>query len=129
MENTSGHLIMRDPRHTKGTAFSKEEREKLGLEGLLPINIETMETQILRVNEQLEQFDTPISKYIYLSQLQDINETLYFKTIMSDPAKYLPLVYTPTVGEACEKFGHIARSSKGLFISINQKGRIKRILR
>jgi len=129
MENKSGHLILRDPRNTKGTAFSKEEREKLGLEGLLPINIETMETQILRVNGQLEQFDTAISKYIYLSQLQDINETLYFKTIMSEPAKYLPLVYTPTVGEACEKFGHIARRPKGLFISINQKGRIKTILK
>ena len=129
MENKSGHLILRDPRNTKGTAFSKEEREKLGLEGLLPINIETMETQILRVNGQLEQFKTPINKYIYLSQLQDINETLYFKTIMSDPAKYLPIVYTPTVGEACEKFGHIARSPKGLFISINQKGRIKNILK
>jgi len=129
MENKSGHLVLRDSRKTKGTAFSLEEREKLGLEGLLPINIENMETQILRIQGQLKQFETPISKYIYLSQLQDTNETLYFKTIMSDPAKYLPIVYTPTVGEACEKFGHIARSPKGLFISINQKGRIKTILK
>ena len=129
MENVSGHLVLRDSRNTKGTAFTKEEREELGLEGLLPINVETMETQILRIQEQLNQFDTPIGKYTYLSQLQDTNETLYFKTIMSDPATYLPIVYTPTVGEACEKFGHIARSPKGLFISINQKGRVKKILR
>lgn len=129
MENKSGYLLLRNSRENKGTAFSKEERENLGLEGLLPIHIETMETQILRVNEQLDQFDTPISKYIFLSQLQDINETLYFRTIMRAPATYLPIVYTPTVGEACEKFGHIARSPKGLFISINQKGRIKTILR
>lgn len=129
MKENKGYSLMRNPRHNKGTAFSQAERMKFGLEGLLPDGIENMETQILRVNEQLEHFEHPINKYIYLSQLLDTNETLFFKTIISEPAKYLPLVYTPTVGEACERFGHISRRPRGLFISINQKGHIKNILK
>lgn len=128
MEEKVGYSLLRNPRYNKGTAFTPEERKNCGLEGLLPINVETMETQIVRVNMQLENIVAPINKYIYLSQLQDTNETLFYKTIISEPAKFLPLVYTPTVGEACEKFGHIARRSKGLFISIDQKDRIKEIL-
>jgi len=129
MKNSIGKELMRNPRYNKGTAFSQEEREKYGLEGLLPINIETVEIQISRVMRQLKEYKTPIEKYIYLSQLQDINETLYYKVIMSEPATFLPLVYTPTVGEACEKFGHIARSPKGLFIAITQKDRIRTLLK
>ena len=79
----------------------------------------------MRVNEQLENIDTPINKYIYLANMLDSNETLFFKTIISDPEKFLPLVYTPTVGEACQRFGHIARKPRGLFISIDQKDHIK----
>jgi malate dehydrogenase (oxaloacetate-decarboxylating)(NADP+) len=129
VKESTGYSKLRNPRYNKGTAFSPEERERYNLEGLLPVNVESMETQILRINGQLENIDTPINKYIYLSQLQDINETLYYKTIISQPAKFLPLVYTPTVGEACERFGHIARSPKGLFISITQKDGIRTILR
>jgi malate dehydrogenase (oxaloacetate-decarboxylating)(NADP+) len=129
MKESNGLSMLRNPRHNKGTAFIQEEREKYGLEGLLPDTVETMETQILRVKEQLENFEIPINKYIYLSGLLDTNETLFFKTIISEPAKFLPLVYTPTVGEACERFGHIARRPRGLFISINQKGHIKNILK
>jgi malate dehydrogenase (oxaloacetate-decarboxylating)(NADP+) len=124
----NGYSLLRDAHQNKGTAFTKEERQKYGLDGLLPENIESMETQILRVNGQLEQFEKPINKYIYLMSLLDINETLFFKTVISKPSKYLPLVYTPTVGEACERFGHIARRPRGLFISINQKDHIKEIL-
>src|SRR5215204_6743735 len=113
MDNT-GYSLLRDPRNNKGTAFTLEERKKYGLEGILPDKIETIETQILRVNEQLDSFDSAINKYIYLTNLLDSNETLFFRTIISDPAKYLPLVYTPTVGEACERFGHIARRPRGL---------------
>lgn len=128
MENT-GYRLLRDPRNNKGTAFTMEERKKYGLLGILPDAIETIETQIMRVNEQLESVESPINKYIYLSNLLDSNETLFFKTIISDPAKFLPLVYTPTVGEACQRFGHIARKPRGLFISIEQKGNIREILR
>ncbi len=129
MEEATGYSLLRNPRTNKGNAFTKEERKKYGLEGIIPDTIETIETQILRVNEQLESFDTPINKYIYLNHLLDSNETLFFRTIISNPAKFLPLVYTPTVGEACQRFGHIARRPRGLFISIEQKGNIKSILK
>lgn len=129
MEDNIGYSMLRNPRHNKGTAFTQEEREKYGLVGLLPDKIETLETQILRVEEQLENFDKPINKYIYLMQLLETNETLFFKTIISEPAKFLPLVYTPTVGQACQEFGHISRRQRGLFISIEQKDHIKEILR
>jgi malate dehydrogenase (oxaloacetate-decarboxylating)(NADP+) len=122
-------LILRDPRRNKGTAFTVEERQKYGLTGLLPDVVETMETQIKRVHIQLDNFERPIQKYIYLTGLLDSNETLFFKTIISEPAKYLPLVYTPTVGEACERFGHITRQARALFISIEQKDHIKQLLK
>src|SRR5436190_23442878 len=96
----SGYSLLRDPRKNKGTAFTEEERRKYGLEGILPDVVESIETQILRVNVQLNGVESPINKYIYLTNLLETNETLFFKTIISDPAKFLPLVYTPTVGEA-----------------------------
>lgn len=129
MKENTGYELLRNPRLNKGTAFTLEERMLYGLEGLLPAQVETLETQMLRVNEQLNQIDLPIHKYSYLTNLLETNETLFFNLIMNDPAKFLPLVYTPTVGEACEKFGHISRRLRGLFISIDQKDRIKEILR
>ncbi|WP_281299046.1 NAD-dependent malic enzyme [Flavobacterium limnophilum] len=129
MEENIGYSMLRNPRYNKGTAFTYEEREKYGIKGLLPDKIETIETQILRVEEQLENFEKPINKYIYLMQLLETNETLFFKTIISEPAKFLPLVYTPTVGQACQELGHILRRPRGLFISIDQKDHIKEILR
>jgi malate dehydrogenase (oxaloacetate-decarboxylating)(NADP+) len=128
MIETEGYSLLRDPRKNKGTAFTLEERKKYGLEGLLPHAIESLETQMLRVNEQINLIDLPINKYIYLTQLLETNETLFFNLIINDPAKYLPLVYTPTVGEACEKLGHISRRVRGLFISIKQKDHIREIL-
>jgi malate dehydrogenase (oxaloacetate-decarboxylating)(NADP+) len=131
MEKTfaKGYYLLYDPNNNKGTAFTKAEREVYGLEGLLPENIESLENQIRRVDRQLEHFDKPINKYMYLMNLLDNNVTLFFKTIISKPSKYLPLVYTPTVGEACQKFGLLATRPRALFISINQKDRIKEILR
>jgi malate dehydrogenase (oxaloacetate-decarboxylating)(NADP+) len=128
MNEKTGYSLIRDPRKNKGTAFTIEERKKYRLEGLLPAQVETLETQMLRINGQLNQIDLPIHKYSYLTNLLDTNETLFFNLIINDPAKFLPLVYTPTVGEACEKFGHIARRVRGLFISIEQKDHIKEIL-
>jgi malate dehydrogenase (oxaloacetate-decarboxylating)(NADP+) len=129
MEDSTGYSLLRNPRLNKGTAFTLEEREKYGLQGMLPIAIETIETQIIRIQEQLENFEKPIDKYIYLMQLLENNETLFFKTISSEPAKFLPLVYTPTVGEACQKFGQVSRRPRGLIIPITQKNHIKEILR
>ena len=129
MQELKAYSLLYNPRKNKGTAFTKQERLKYGLNGILPDVIESMETQIMRVQEQIENLNKPINKYIYLTGLLDTNETLFFKTIISDPAKYLPLVYTPTVGEACQRLGHIARRPRGLFISIKHKNKIESILR
>jgi malate dehydrogenase (oxaloacetate-decarboxylating)(NADP+) len=117
----TGYSLIRDPRNNKGTSFTLEERQKYGLEGILPDAVETIETQILRVHGQLNSIDSSINKYIYLANLLDSNETLFFKTIISDPAKFLPLVYTPTVGEACQRFGHIARRPRDYLFPSNKR--------
>ncbi|BCA53779.1 NAD-dependent malic enzyme [Nitrospira sp. KM1] len=124
-----GMRLLRDPRLNKSTAFTERERETLGLIGLVPEGIDTEETQLRRIHLQLSRKSTDLEKYIYLSSLQDNDETLYYKTLMSDPAHFMPLVYTPTVGEACQKFGHILRRPRGLYLSIKRRGRIKEVLR
>ena len=121
--------ILYDPRRNRGTAFTRKERRKYGLEGILPDAVESMDTQILRVTDQLDALEHPIQKYIYLSGLLDVNERLFYRAVGSDPAKFLPLVYTPTVGEACERMGHIARRPRGLFVSYRDRKRIGQILR
>ncbi len=121
--------LLRDPHLNKSTAFTEAEREARGLIGLLPEGIDTNETQIQRVHLQLAQKPNDLEKYIYLSQLQDKDETLFFRVLMSDPARFLPLVYTPTVGEACLQFGHIIRRPRGLYVSIRRRGRVREILR
>ncbi len=127
-DRTRGIQLLRDPHRNKSTAFTEMEREKLGLLGLVPEGIDTEENQLRRVLLQLAQKTTDLERYIYLSALQDNDETLYYKTLMSDPAHFIPLVYTPTVGEACQKFGHILRRPRGLYLSIKRKGRIKELL-
>ena len=124
-----GMALLRDPQLNKSTAFSESEREEFGLLGLLPEGIDSEETQVARVHLQLSHKPNDLEKYIYLSQLQDMDETLFYRVLMADPAQFLPLVYTPTVGEACEKFGHIIRRPKGLYVSIRRKGRVREILR
>ncbi len=124
-----GLALLRDPQLNKSTAFTESEREALGLLGLLPEGIDSEQTQIQRVQLQLSQKPNALEKYIYLSQLQDADETLFFRVLMSDPAQFLPIVYTPTVGEACLQFGHIMRRPKGLYVSIKRKGRVREILR
>jgi malate dehydrogenase (oxaloacetate-decarboxylating)(NADP+) len=124
-----GLALLRDPRLNKSTAFTEAEREALGLVGLVPEGIDSEDTQAQRTMLQLGQKPTDLEKYIFLSQLQDSDETLFYRLLMSDPAKFLPLVYTPTVGEACLQFGHIMRRPKGLYISIKRKGHVRDILR
>ena len=116
--------LLYNPRLNKGTAFSEEERKRLGLIGLIPDGVEDSETQLQRQRIQLEQKPTALDKYVYLSELQDRNERLYYQLLTSDPAEFMPLVYTPTVGEACQKFGHIMRRPKGLYVSLKRKGHI-----
>jgi malate dehydrogenase (oxaloacetate-decarboxylating)(NADP+) len=121
--------LLFNPRLNKGTAFTEPERERLGLVGLLPDKVETTEVQLERQRLQLSHKPTDLEKYIFLSELQDRNERLYYQLLTSAPAEFMPLVYTPTVGEACQRFGHIMRRPKGLYVSARRKGRIREVLR
>jgi malate dehydrogenase (oxaloacetate-decarboxylating)(NADP+) len=129
MTTPRGADLLHDPRRNKSTAFTAAEREALGLLGLLPEGIDDLETQQRRALAQLEAKTTDLERYIYLSQLQDTDETLFYSVVMSDAARFLPIVYTPTVGEACQKFGHIIRRPRGLYLSLKRKGRLREILR
>jgi malate dehydrogenase (oxaloacetate-decarboxylating)(NADP+) len=124
-----GTALLHDPQLNKSTAFTESEREALGLVGLVPEGIDNEQIQIQRALLQLGQKPTDLEKYVYLSQLQDTDERLFYRLLMSDPAHFLPLVYTPTVGEACLQFGHIIRRPKGLYVSIKRKGHVREVLR
>jgi malate dehydrogenase (oxaloacetate-decarboxylating)(NADP+) len=121
--------LLRDPQLNKSTAFTEAEREALGLTGLLPAAVDSEKTPVQRALQQLGQKPTDLERYIYLIQLLDTDETLFYKVLTSDPARFLPIVYDPTVGEACLKFGHIFRRPRGLYMSLEHKGRVKDVLR
>lgn len=127
-EHRAGYALLRDPRLNKGTAFSASERRALGLEGLLPPAISTLELQVARRHDEIANLSDDLQKYLVLSDLQARNETLFYAVLMSDPAKYMPLVYTPTVGEACQRFGHIFREARGMYIPTSARGRVKELL-
>jgi malate dehydrogenase (oxaloacetate-decarboxylating)(NADP+) len=124
-----GIELLRDPALNKSTAFTKAEREDLGLVGLLPETVESVELQVRRVLQQLGHKTTDLDRYIYLVALLDNNETLFYRVVMSDPARFLPIVYDPTIGEACLKYGHIYRRPRGMYLSIAHKGHVKDVLR
>jgi malate dehydrogenase (oxaloacetate-decarboxylating)(NADP+) len=126
--NAKGYALLRDPHTNKGTAFSDEERRNLGLEGLLPPVPTSLAHQIARIHTQLAMLDNDLQKYLFLSDLQARNETLYYAVLMSDPAGFMPLVYTPTVGEASQKFDHIFHAARGIYLPISAKGSIKELL-
>ncbi len=121
--------LLEDPRRNKGTAFSKEERRQHGLEGLLPSSVETLERQVERVMQHLDAKPTDLERYIYLIGLADRNETLFFRTVMSDPKRFVPILYDPTVADACLAFGHLYRRARGLYITRDMKGRVADVLR
>jgi malate dehydrogenase (oxaloacetate-decarboxylating)(NADP+) len=123
-----GYDLLHNPFLNRGTAFSLTERTSNGIEGLLPPIVDTLELQIARIHLQLDSLDNDLQKYLVLSDLQTRNEVLFYAVIMADPATFLPLVYTPTVGEACQKFDHYFRAARGLYIPITAKGRIKEIM-
>ena len=131
MTSTAKHGIelLHDPSLNKSTAFSAAEKQALGLVGLVPDITETDEIQLQRVNLQLAQKPTDLERYIYLINLLDHDETLFYRTVMSDPARFLPIVYDPTIGEACLKFGHIYRQPRGMYLSITRRGNVKEILK
>jgi len=127
--NKRGIEVLQDPSLNKSTAFTEEEKQALGIAGLVPEVSETEDLQLSRVKMQLGHKSTDLDRYIYLSNLLDHNETLFYRTVMSDPARFLPIVYDPTIGEACLKFGHIYRQARGMYLSITRRGKVKQILR
>jgi len=124
-----GADLLHDPALNKSTAFTEAERQALGLVGLVPDTTETEDLQLQRVLLQLSHKSSDIDRYIYLTNLLDHDETLFYRTLMSDPARFLPIVYDPTIGEACLKFGHIFRGPRGMYLSIKRRGHVKEILR
>lgn len=128
MKNHSGISILEDPALNKSTAFSEKEKEDLNLVGLLPDTTESIDLQLKRVFKQLGYKTTDYERYIFLMNLLDHNETLFYKTIMSDPAYFLPIVYDPTIGEACLKFDIGFRQPRGMYLSIKRRGHVKEIL-
>ena len=121
--------VIYNPRTNKGTAFSEEEREALGIRGLLPPRVFSMAEQETRVLGNLRRKESPLEKYIFLSALQDRNESLFYRVIIDNIAEMMPIIYTPTVGEACQQFGDIFRRPRGLYVSSRDRGRIREVLR
>lgn len=128
-EAPRGSALLRDPRFNKGTAFTEAERDALGLRGLLPPHVCTQDEQVARVMHNLHRLEKNLSKYILLESLQDRNEALFYRVVMDHPDEMMPLIYTPTVGLACQEFGHIYRRPRGLFVSAADRGRIESVLR
>jgi len=124
-----GIAVLQDPALNKSTAFTEAEKEELGLVGLVPDVTEREDVQMRRVLLQLAEKNTDLERYIYLVNLLDHNETLFYRTVMSDPARFLPIVYDPTIGEACLKFGHIYRGPRGMYLSMTRRGRVKDVLK
>jgi len=125
----TGIEILRDPLANKGTAFTLEERERLGLTGLLPARAETIDEQVGRVLANLRAKPSPIEKFVYLAALRDANETLFFRALIDNLEELLPLVYTPTVGQACLEWSRIWQRPRGLYLTPREHGRVREVLR
>jgi malate dehydrogenase (oxaloacetate-decarboxylating)(NADP+) len=121
--------VLHDPRLNKGTAFTEAERDALGLRGLLPPRVFTQAEQEHRVLANLQRLGSPLDKYLFLVALLDRNERLFYRTVVNNLEELLPIVYTPTVGEACRQFGTLFRRPRGLYVSSRDRGRVREILR
>jgi len=124
-----GAALLHDPLLNKGTAFTAEERKVLGLTGLLPPHVHTMEEQVARVMDNYRAKQTDLERYIHLVSLQDRNETLFYRVVAEHLEEMMPIIYTPTVGQACQNWGHLFRRPRGLYISYEDRGGIADILR
>jgi malate dehydrogenase (oxaloacetate-decarboxylating)(NADP+) len=124
-----GVAVLRDPALNKGTAFTEAERDALGIRGLLPPRVSTLEGQEKRVLENLRAHTDPLNRYIYLMSLEDRNERLFYRTAMRHTDEIMPLIYTPVVGQACKQFGHLFRRGRGMYITRHDRGRIAEVLR
>ncbi len=123
-----GVALLRDPTLNKGTAFTEAERDALGLRGLLPAHVCSLADQQARVLENLRRLHEPLDKYIALEALHARNETLFYRVVIDHIDEMMPVIYTPTVGLACQQFGHIYRRPRGLYVSAADRGRVAQLL-
>lgn len=123
-----GADLLHDPARNKGTAFTDAERDALGLRGLLPPRVTTLDEQLARVLGTVRAKPTPLEQYIYLSALHDRNETLFYRLLVDHVEELMPVLYTPTVGEACQQWGRIFRRGQGLYITADDRGRLAQVL-
>ncbi|HAA03435.1 MAG TPA: NAD-dependent malic enzyme [Syntrophobacteraceae bacterium] len=124
----TGVALLRDPAFNKGTAFTEEEREALGLTGLLPPRVHSIDEQVERVLWNLRKKPTDLERYIFLISLQDRNRTLFYRVLLDNIEDLMPIVYTPTVGQACLEYGHIFRRPRGIYITARDRGRVAELL-
>ncbi len=124
-----GVELLHDPLRNKGTGFTERERDELGLRGLLPPAVLTQEEQEGRFLSRLRALPTDLDKYVALNALHDRNESLFFRVVMDNPDEMMPLIYTPTVGLGCQRYGFIFQKPRGIFVSANDRGRIAEVLR
>ena len=124
----TGIHLLQDPLLNKGTAFSEEERDRFQLRGLLPPHVSTQEQQLARVLENFRRKPSDLEKYINLRALHDRNETLFYRLLVENPDEMTPIVYTPTVGLACQRYTHIFQRPRGIFVSAADRGRVARVL-
>jgi malate dehydrogenase (oxaloacetate-decarboxylating)(NADP+) len=125
----TGVQLIHDPFLNKGTAFTEEERDAMGLRGLLPPRIISMDVQVTRAMENFTKKTTDLEKYLYLISLQDENRALFYRVVVDNIAEMMPIIYTPTVGQACQQYAHIFQRPRGIFISAKDGGRIASLLR
>ncbi|KAG4961528.1 hypothetical protein AAZX31_13G335800 [Glycine max] len=125
----SGYTLLRDPHFNKGLAFTEDERDAHYLRGLLPPSVIPQETQVKKMIQHVRQYQVPLQKYMAMMDLQERNERLFYKLLIDHVEELLPVVYTPTVGEACQKYGSIFMHPQGLYISLKEKGKIREVLR
>jgi len=123
-----GPALLHDPLFNKGTAFTERERAAYGLRGLLPPHVHTMEEQVQRVMDNYRHKENDLERYIHLSALQDRNETLFYRVVTEHIEEMMPIIYTPTVGQACQQWGHLFRRPRGLYVSAQDRGRIAELL-
>src|SRR3954470_3362801 len=128
-QSPHGLALLRDPLLNKGTAFTEKERDALGLRGLLPAHVLSLEEQAARVLNNMRHLPDDLEKYVALNALHDRNEALFFRVVCDNIDEIQPLIYTPTVGLACQRYGHIFQRPRGIFISTKDRGRIAELLR
>jgi malate dehydrogenase (oxaloacetate-decarboxylating) len=124
----AGHVLLDEPLLNKGSAFTEEERQELGLLGLLPLHCSTVEEQLARVYENYQRKDSDLERYIFLTALQDRNETLFYRLLHDHITEMMPIIYTPTVGEGCRQYSHVFRRPRGLYISYPYRNEISTLL-